>query len=339
MPQGKEMALVFVHLGSHKAPWLVTNMRQTKSNFPNRRVLLVSDNERLIKKCAKLNIESIFYEPSVSDFELENNSDWDLQFRSGFWLQTTRRFLALTSAQECLDSPVLHIESDVLLSPRIDLLAFSRLNQDISFGLVAPGIGVGALVYLRKPESSRFLSSFVLEEFKMPAKTNDMKILGAFARRYPEMVALLPTSPSQESLLFKQDTDIEFRRAVSALRYHFGGIFDVATIGQYMGGTDPRNERGIRRVYFVSESHRIDPSLGAFSCEKGGLLSVEDESPGSKVEVLSLHIHSKDLRFFYDRSATRLIEKRITESRGRVVREFSLWGFFEALRSALRHLI
>ncbi len=335
MDSENELALVFIHLGTHEAKWLLHNVLRTKQQFPSSKVLVVSDNDSLIIEYRKHDVETFRYEKTSLDLELEGNTKWDLSFRTRFWLETSRRFVALAAAQEWLKCPVLHVESDVTISPTLDLSAFRRLEKPLCFGLVSPGIGVGALVYSRDQEASQDLARFVIDRYTELPATNDMEILGAFAEQQHEQVSILPTAPRHDSNIFKSNTELEFRKATSELFNHFGGIFDVATIGQFLAGKDPRNHQGFREIYTVPSDHCVNPSAVKFRVGKDGNLVFSEEEYGPQVPILSLHVHSKDLRFFRPATDSRILSRRVRLYRGVPVREFSIWGFRETAYSYL----
>lgn len=339
MDDENQLVLVFIHLGTHACPWLKKNILRTRALFPSHTVLLASDNDALIAQFARLNVDTFRYRGGIQDIELETNTDWDLSFRSKFWLQTTRRFIVLAAVQESLQRPVLHIESDVIVAASLQLSAFELLSRPLCFGLISPGIGVGALVYSRNSKASDHLATYVLKRFVEQPDANDMEILGSYSMEYHECVSILPTSPKEDSSLYKPQVPGEFRRQTSEFTEHFGGIFDVATIGQFLAGKDPRNHQGMRHIYTVPEDHAIDPAQITFYVTGQKLIGVDPNRLYPEFPVLSLHIHSKDVRLFSLSTEFTLLKKRLRDYKGAPVREFSFWGFKEAVTAALSRRI
>lgn len=339
MDDENQLVLVFIHLGTHTCPWLKRNILRTQALFPSHKVLMASDNDALIAQFARLNIDTFRYRGGSQDIELERNTGWDLSFRSKFWLETTRRFIVLAAVQEWLQRPVLHIESDVTIAASLQLSAFELLSRPLCFGLVSPGIGIGALVYSRDSKATQDLAKYVIKRFVERPGTNDMEILGSYSEEHSGCVSILPTSPRIDSSLYKLEVPDEFRLQTSEFFEHFGGIFDVATIGQFLAGKDPRNNQGIRQIYTVPEDHAIDPARVTFHVTGKRLIGVDPNGLNPEFTVLSLHIHSKDVRLFAPSTEFSLLAKRLRDYKGVPVREFSFWGFKEAVTAALSRRI
>ena len=116
----------------------------------------------------------------------------------------------------------------------------------------------------------------------------------------------------------------------------FHGLFDASSLGIFYTGIDPRNNWGWRDL-FVQLDHNID----FMNCS----LKFENSSPyldfqDHKIPIFSLHIHSKDRRFFnYYSSELRLISISARNQNKRS-REFSIRETTPILlRSFIIHLI
>ena len=76
----------------------------------------------------------------------------------------------------------------------------------------------------------------------------------------------------------------------------FGGIFDACSIGQYLGGVDPRNIPG-NTDGFINETSVNNPSDFIYVWENGELFA---EWSGRTIKVNNIHVHSKNLKRFMD---------------------------------------
>jgi hypothetical protein len=123
----------------------------------------------------------------------------------------------------------------------------------------------------------------------MRSDANDMDALGAFAVRSDLGAKPLPTVP----LDYAKAKEMDLTRYCQGLE-EFGGIFDGAAIGQYIGGVHWMNDPADTR-FFVNESSDFHVGDCGFSWEYGNNRTPSLVFNGVATKVLAVHAHSKDL--------------------------------------------
>jgi hypothetical protein len=299
-----------------------------------RPVVIVSDNDQILRTAESRGIPVWRHIGGSSDFALQRASAERDHFRGGFWLESSRRFMALQAFQNVLGEPILHVESDVVIFPSLDLSSFAALPEGLAFALVNATHGVGTLIYSRHAsEMTRLTETLARVRTDDPTVT-DMQLLGRLAQHDARRPAILPTSSRVVSIL-KSGLDDKLRRLLSEGDHLFEGIFDAATVGQYLLGLDSRNHKGRRLLYSVPGDHVVDPRLAKFKLE--GAQLVMANAAGDEALVHCLHVHSKDIRAFSDISRRKLLHRRIAKvNRGETV-EWDTWGFVRAFRDSAEY--
>lgn len=314
------MHFVFVHLGSAPCRWLIPNILDHSLRFEEETVLLADDPD-LIRVARRNGVNVV----PIAVAETELTDYQSREFRSKFWTHTTTRFLAIAQYQLSIEQPILHVESDVVLMDDLQTQLILENAGSVAFSQIAPAIGVGALVFFRNAHDSQWLSNALMGHGTLSSSNNDMHRLGRLAESNEQIVSLLPSASSHRSSLFRSRIPNEFRMKASANFSLFGGIFDGATIGQYLFGLDPRNHRGARILGFSPPDHAIDANRAVYFTDGASLLALSQGD--TAVPILSLHIHSKDIRMFYAKSRKSLIEKRVSEQFRGQRSEFDLLAF------------
>lgn len=331
--------LVFVHLGGGPSRHLLANLRSTRVRFPGAPITLVVDKACSWHRRIPRGIRLFRYSPEAGETMLAESITQDMGFRKRFWLNTSRRFLALAQIHEQLDKPVLHIESDVALlrNPAAPLLASGRRW---AYSLTSDALGVGALVFSDSAESSRQLADFFLNYFAEHPGTSDMYTLGAHFLAHQEDVLPLPGASSRKSHAFVGEATERFRQAASEAFGSFGGVFDGLVLGAYLLGEDARNHRGVRQVFRRQAYSDLDYSKCKFR-RRGGLLELKDSEVGW-VPVYSLHVHSKHIALLGSPAArVRALDHycRLADGDRLPVSEFDPWAFGMVAREAIRRRV
>jgi hypothetical protein len=147
-----------------------------------------------------------------------------------------------------------------------------------------------------------------------------MLILAGVLSKHPELVTLLPSGPSIREL-YLSGTSNQFVSSQSEGLSIFGGLFDGAAIGQYLLGDDPRNNRGVRNIYFESgySALRAKELNYNYSNNRNFLNVIAD---ATTIPLFALHVHSKDVRAFREDRFARLIRIRIRDNQGKLRKEF-----------------
>lgn len=282
------MRLIFVHLGTSEAPHLWLNIRKISSDFPHIPITLLLTHRfpesSRFKKIA--NIE-ILDEDNLSEsvnFELSH----DLDFRNGFWKYTLLRFQAIADwHQNNPDQAVLHVESDVLLTPNFPFEKFTNL-QKLYWANVNDSHDAPTLLYFPNKHSSKWLAKQILDEIRDANHLTDMTVLYKIRTKNIDTISLLPTIPQENRNGTQNETN-------------FGGIFDAARVGMWLTGQDPRNHLGCLIRHHSLLDSEVNPKDWIFRSDRYGNLS--GSCDGNSFPIFNLHVHSKRRSLFSNKSS------------------------------------
>lgn len=292
------MEIVLAYSGSKTPKYLEANLRYLKYTFPEQEITLLIDqpsiptNLESYAKCLVVESDNSFLH------SLFQNLEHDAKFWDGFWFRTIQRFFLLDAyLMKNPSKSILHIESDVLLLPNFPFDSFSDLDCDLAFPVLNENQGVASVMYIKNRDSIRkFLEFSVDYSLKDPYAT-DMTFLSHYAR-FSRKVAILPSIPPGLNPVPHGVT--HYQKSLFSKESNFKGIFDGATLGQYLFGVDPRNNLGNRKLFLSFPHHFLNPNELNFqfhtSCGRTSI--TVGTSSGPQVPVYCLHIHSKDLRAF-----------------------------------------
>jgi hypothetical protein len=228
-----------------------------------------------------------------------------VKFRNGYWQHTILRILALADFQSKYEGPLLHVEGDVLLLPNFPFQLFNSLKT-IAYPLVNKGYGCASVLFCPTVSEIEELNHFFVDNLKEENHLTDMDLLGRYQSSHAEKVAVLPSAPPNENEFQDWVTENEFA-LLSRGSYYFEGIFDGATIGQYLLGEDPHNHFGMRPVYRMQKHHSFNARKGNFFWDRRGLRVV---AGNESLSIYAIHVHSKDLRAFQNPSNLEFIKSR-----------------------------
>lgn len=286
------MFIVLVYLGARTPAYVFDNLRYIKSQFPDKKLFLISDSELAIKKAEKIGAQGWLYEENSSESkEIKSKSALPMDFRDGFWFSTTARFFALCEfMRKHPGERVLQVEADVWLSPNFPYESFETLDSkfDIAFPLETDSTGAASLLYIRDEGSAELFESKVRELISVDSVATDMTILGQMYIGSHPTCLILPSIP-RESTAFNSVFPKSLLRVASEGIDFFGGIFDAVTYGLYLSGEDPRNHRGKLYRYRRQEGHLVHCDKLKFAAGPTGPY-VQDERP---IPLFNIHIHTK----------------------------------------------
>lgn len=289
-------SIIFVHSGDNAPPSYLANALDTTAMVAPKSsiyVLLnqlhIADLRRLLCEEALRKIEFVAIEDipqSENTAYFQANATLDRSFRGGFWFSASYRFFLIADfMRDRKLGDCIHLENDVVLyfdpTEKLDgFRDFSRFSVPLDRVRAIPGV-----VWIKDAAIAAELTQFIA----MRSDANDMDALGAFAMRADLGAKPLPTVP----LGYAKAKGMDLTRYCQGLE-EFGGIFDGAAIGQYIGGVhwmnDPANTR-----FFVNESSDFHVGDCGFSWEYGINRSPSLVFDGVATKVLAVHAHSKDL--------------------------------------------
>ncbi len=227
--------------------------------------------------------------------QVSNSSGHKISFRNDFWFKTVARFYALYEYQKSdPKTPLLHVEADVWLSPSFPMQIISEIQGKIAYPLKNLSEGIASTLYISDLGISEALIDFSEKCFRTNPLSTDVSILGSFHLDSPELFENLPTLPLSFTIL-QEPSSPNLPESLNRNFEKFHGIFDSSSLGIHFTGVDPRNNWGVRTL-FSSPVAPMDLNKVVIEIEGGFPFLVYEDR---RIEVFSLHIHSKDLRWFY----------------------------------------
>lgn len=209
------------------------------------------------------------------------------EFRNGFWYHTTQRFFVLADyLRSCNAHNVIHLENDVVLyCDPAKLLSAFQAHARFAVPLDRTR-AIASIVWLADSGVADALAQHLLE---YPA-ANDMEALNGFVQAQPQLARALPTLPHA----YAQAKGLDLARYCDGVEA-FGGVFDAAAIGQYLGGVDRRNNPHDSR-FFINESSDLDLRDCTLTWDVAqGVRQPVLQHAGARTPVLCLHAHAKDV--------------------------------------------
>ncbi len=326
------MEIVFVHFGPEVPKHLRLNLKRTCSLRPDDTVTLITD-QRHDFQVNHANFSNLIISKGrdFSDVNLQLNHPRD--FRNNFWFHSLARLIAVSNFVIAQQSPVLHIESDVIVSPDFPIEKFLELDRPIAYTIIGQGAGVASILWIKNSDAARLLKSYIHSSVIDDSSTTDMKVLGSLQIEHPNKVRILSSFPfngqnDSSSLSVSLREDFAYTQGL------FRGHFDAADVGQYLFGDDPRNHRGIKYLRKELQTSFLVPSKHRFRfSERREFIEFSD---GTFRNIYSLHIHSKDSRLFGNRAQVRAFKKALTnQSRGET-HVFVPSVFLRSVRTSLK---
>ncbi len=314
---------VFVHLGTAKAPWLQANLCRHKKLFPSIPLVVISDNKDFINRIRKVASEVFIYQSDSEVSTLFDKTVHNKNFRGNFWRISLERILAISSYHETsTDSQLLHVESDVLLLDGFPWHTFEG-NTKLAWMSASEQLDCAALLFSPSSLTSNSLREAIKQQLVINTQLTDMAALNYIRQNKILEVELLPSSTTEiaDSELLNQGNRFqEFGMGISK----YGGVFDVANMGMWLLGENPRNRGGhvVRFEHLYSQDNRFKPET--FSTI-GGHFFIGVDNP---TRLFSLHVHSKDLKLFNENWQKNLERYVKTARSQRRKRSFSIVGYF-----------
>jgi hypothetical protein len=304
------MKIVLTHIGSSLPPYIIYCLRQLRLFNPTTETFLIAGRKYLEEYetlLGQLRITPFYYEELEMDLSIQKlrKISWFGKYPfpqttypspPNFWHNCTERYFAVESFMRVKKfSSIFYVESDVLVYSDLEEIE-SKMDR-CPKGIYAIPVGKksasGGLLFVDTADSLARFCRFVLEE--LPKGKNkigqeletdficDMELLAAFSCRSKEM-HFFPILPQGEHSSY-------FRE--------FESIFDPASWGQFLGGTNSDHPSG-----FIDGRHFVGEELlkGKYhivweKLKEGRVPYVVDRS-GEKVRLNNLHIHSKQLEKF-----------------------------------------
>lgn len=234
-------------------------------------------------------------------------SQQQTQFRNGFWIYTTTRFLYISAFMEKYNiNNVFHLESDVMIYENLsitqDKLKSLKMSDKIVAVQDAEHRAVCSIVYLPTIKSACDYSDYIINSLEHCTKhqtfLNDMDLMGRYKNKYN-----FPDSP--------YDTQGKVSNSESLIRVETLGVYDANGIGQYLGGIDFKNidPKLIINSYinptigFINETATFKPNTASYrkatinnKIYNGKKYFIGDST--KFYDLNAIHVHSKQLYLF-----------------------------------------
>lgn len=325
----KPIEIVFVQLGDSNASHLISNMQLISNLLPHVQInCVVSEDSKIIGNLPN-NVNIFLYKPTQEINTLFESKIADISFRNGFWRYSLERLLTINMVHSMHPTTsLLHVESDILLLPGFPISKFEELDK-ISWLESSIKSDIASLVYFPNHDLTKDFTEDVLNYIKFSSSPTDMSALNQLRSEQPNKYSLLTSTNANFPRLQN------FEQVVNQKEINFNGIFDAACIGMWLTGIDPRIGYGFKR-YFATEklnksNFKINPAAYPLRYVQGeGLYFI---SGANKLQIYSLHIHSKSKKIFsqkYEQELLRLVNLSL---KNRTHTEFSLKVFFGLLIS------
>jgi hypothetical protein len=301
------MEIVFVHFGSYPPNYLVRNLNRTCEYFPDTRVTLITD-VKLDIPIKHTNFQKHTFVLGADYHKVDAQINHPKNFRNNFWFTSLARVMALCDYVIDKQLPILHIESDVLVSRDLPLETFTKCDRSIAYTIVGEMSGVASILWIGDKSAAVHLRSYINFRAQVDSMTTDMKILGQYQNDYSQHVRILASFPTRllgsHSLIPNQIVqDMIYSEKL------FSGFFDAADVGQYLLGDDPRNNRGMKILRRELVTSFFKPSKVNFVYSKDRkFLNTCSEKVN---RYFTLHIHSKNASVFDEKRIESLLSTAV----------------------------
>lgn len=270
------MKIILVSTGNLQE-YIIDNIKNLQL-FNNDDIVVITE-KKFFKLLINLNV-TLIDTSELNDYNFNNKSHLDRQFRNGFWHLCSLRFFYLYSYIKKNNlTDCIHLENDVITYINFDTLlplikhnkVYATFDCDTR---VIPGI-----LYI--PNADAFQP--IIDNYNN--NINDMENLAKFDERVIEPFPIFPIINNELTKFNKNYND-------------FKCIFDAAAMGQYLGGVDKRNQDGDTRG-FINETCVIKyNNYNFFWLYENNLFSPYIIVDGILIKIINLHIHSKQLNNF-----------------------------------------
>ena len=318
------LEIVFVHLGGAIAKHLWANINGIQNIWPDVRITLISDAKRNLERAQLLGVNAFEFKTNSELGRVIESSGHNSNFRQGFWNYSILRLFAVLQYSESKPhSPLIHLESDILILPNFPIEKLANLNKP-SWMKFNETHDVGSVFTVPNAIYSQSLATKLLEILSQDRNLTDMTLLSKFAEKYPDLMTYLPVASSAQDLSLQANLRGSAEAAKTAENFQvFNGIFDSAPLGMWLLGQDPRNHLGRLLRYRVLPESYVQAQTLDFEFDSE-LIALRTRA---RVQIFNLHVHSKELKYFkanrWDGIERRVIKSR--SSRGKI--SFSLGAF------------
>lgn len=274
--------VIFVHIGDDLPSYALHSLTMASRTLKNPLVLLHSANHlRPIKGVKTVKISENWYRKDQFQI-LKSSTSVDKLFRQGFWLHAIERLFVLRDfAKHYGLNEFFHSELDILfLVKELDSGPLDSFATGIFLPPEGPQRALASLIYVNETHALDKLIDFIQRQASLG---NEMKLLGFFLMKHPELAHALPSDR-----IFDQDWPFGHRSSGTEF-----GLVDSSGFGQFIFGPDPRNSTGSTYTRYTSKGLSANFEGLQFQYRPITNRLQISEPKGRKFSVVSLHVHSK----------------------------------------------
>lgn len=298
------LKIVLVYLGKKIPDYFWDNVRHLLKIQDKYPIHVIASTSEPRNSVIHDRIKYFKYNPSREIDESLSKLEIDQKFRDGFWRYSLERLFVLTQHHKHIPSErILHLESDILIMPNFPFSNFKNI-ESIFWSRVDASRDVASIVFLPTNSVSEKLEKSMLEIIKETKSIDDMKIMSKIARDNKVPIDLLPSISSPISSLVNKDImkAKSDTKLISRNFNVFNGIFDSASIGIWLTGTDPRNYFGVTKRFenshLIANGVYVNPEFAEYEINELGHIGIRELD--SFTPIYNLHIHSKNRKYFQD---------------------------------------
>ena len=305
--------LIYVWIGAELPFWAKDALKLSQKLCGVETILLTN---RAVENCS--DVDNHLYIEDFYEFFLPTDLVKNDNFRDGFWTKTLERFLVLRSFMRFASlKKIFHAELDNIIFNIADLSG--RLDS-VGSGLFSPrdseSRGIASLIYIN---NSLCLDCFTHVDLNNTGVgLNDMTFLG-LQLQFSKQFFSLPTENS-----FDNHQNKKWKYISSEIA---GGIFDAASLGQYLFGIDHRN------TFFPSFNGFINENSGAhlkylnFEVDlSAGVCEVRIQNNNKRFNVYNIHVHSKIFEIIKNHEQLEMLINRINNGKKTLVKKSFGYG-------------
>lgn len=304
--QRKDHAIVFIHLGDKLPAYLPEALTQARL-FNSCPIYLLANTRALNQytfnqalTITTVPVESLTKSDKHDTFIKQ--SQLDRHFRDGIFFYSSERFFYLEDFMEQYHKKnVFQLETDVMLYANLTELMPTLLANYPGMAITMDNDErcIPGFIFINDPKSLQPLTSCFLQH----QNANDMQTLVLFKKAHSKIIVdTLPIITKHYTANYPLQTKLgQCTQDATWYTQHantFNSIFDAAALGQYLGGTDPKNENA--GPGFVNERCLFNPSRMQFIwIFDNQQRKVPYMVCGNQTyRINNLHIHSKNLAPF-----------------------------------------
>ena len=226
----------------------------------------------------------------------------NVAFRQGDWRFVVERFFYVEELMRLFNlTDCIMMEYDVLVYQDLaQVTEKCKTAPNPTCRMACDNIvrGHPAFVYVPTPNAMAHICVFIQDN--IATGLNDMDLLGLYAKTQPDFMHFFPvitearnkTKPLRSSTSGHMSTKHDY---LSEDSDHFGKLFDSLSVGQFVGGIDPRNTGGQKFTRYINETALYQITEMPFQWTKVNDLWVPilDGRP-----LVTIHVHCKSLASF-----------------------------------------